>query len=492
MRGAYRRSILLLAAFAAVSVSAETLPAASPGNDALAAVAQALSQGDVLAARSRLARAAAEQPDDCAVRGWLAWFEIETGGWGSAQAQLDLPGCPLLPEDRGRWALLRALAADRRDEDARAGEALRSLGESQPLWPEDRRLAHTLSARHLPGYTAPLEVRADGARGATSNAFASSPIDSAGLETPASAILRPGLQIRARTPAAAITPSLEIVARGHGFSAASARELSHAVVSAAGGLRLGRGRVGPTLRYRHEELLLDASGGRYAASDRGELEVEPLRHLTLLGGAGRRTFFEDDWRTRTEWELAGFLVTRLARWPLVVGAALRCFDARRTVHDQIGGTLSAASELPVRAELRARLAVSLSYDVFPRSGGRDGLVAFGTEAKRRDATLRLSGELWRPLTARAAVALRYELSHRSSTADASGLRYYPYSDHRLLVLVRVGHGGNPWRARSAQDAGRPQLPYRGLGEFQVMWDDEMRQLLRQEEDLASDCGCTVP
>jgi hypothetical protein len=268
--------------------------------------------------------------------------------------------------------------------------------------------------------------------------------------------------------------------------------VSHAELTLAAAVRFGRDGVLPTVRYRHDELLLDAVGGRYSAANEGEVQLSPSSGLTLFGGVGHRVFFTDDWRTRTEWNLAGLLGASLLNRPLVLGGALRYYRAHRAVHDQVGGTLTAAGELLLRASLRARLAVSGAYDGFPRSGGADGLVAFGATERRRDVTVRLSAGLWRPIDARAALGLTYELARRWSTADNGVLRYYPYIDHRVLVSLRFGDGGNPWRPRSPEAPGRVALPYRDLGGLSVLWDDPMRRLLRQEEDLAADCGCVVP
>jgi hypothetical protein len=260
----------------------------------------------------------------------------------------------------------------------------------------------------------------------------------------------------------------------------------------AAAVRFGRGGALPTVRYRHDELLLDAVGGRYSAANALEVELSPARSLTLWGGGGRRVYFTDDWRTRTEWNLAGAGTTSIRSRPVVLGGAFRYYRANRVVHDQVGGTLTAAGELPLRASLRARLAVAGAFDDFPRSGGRDGLIAFGTTGQRRDATLRLSAGLWHSLGAGAAVGLTYELARRWSTADNAQLRYYPYVDHRLLVSFRVGDGGNPWRRGSTAARDRVAIPYRSVGDSSVLWDDQMRRLLRQEEDLAADCGCIVP
>ena len=159
----------------------------------------------------------------------------------------------------------------------------------------------------------------------------------------------------------------------------------------------------------------------------------------------------------------------------------------------VGGTLTAATELPLRAGLRGRFVVSGSIDDFPHSGGLDGLAAFGTTERRRDVTVRVSAGLWHPLSAVAALGLTYELGRRWSTADTPGLRYYPYVAQRLLVSLRFAAGGNPWRARGRTGApDRVELPYRDVGGWSVLWDDQLRRLLREEEDLGADCGCTVP
>jgi hypothetical protein len=481
---------------AAIVVGLVASPAASNPADAtedtLRVVQRSLAEENWPAALSQLQQAVAAHPADCTLRAWLAWVEIESGRGGPAEARLASAGCPVGSEDRGRWALLRALGAERRDDAEAVRTALREVGERQPLWPEDRSVVRTLSGRHLEGYTLPFEARAEIALGATSNAFATSPTDAARREAPGSGVARPDLRLDLRAPEGAITPSLELGARGYGISNPEAREVSHADISAAAAVRFGPGGVLPTVRYRHDELLLDAVGGRYSAANEAEVELSPSRALTLFAGAGHRVFFTDDWRTRTEWNLAALVGTSLRHRPLVLGGAFRYYRAHRAVHDQVGGTLTAGGELPLRASLRARLALAGALDDFPRSGGADGLVAFGTTERRRDVSMRLSAGIWRPLNARAALGLTYELARRWSTADNAGLRYYPYADHRVLVSLRVGDGGNPWRPRSPEIPDRVALPYRDLGERSVLWDDQMRRLLRQEEDLAADCGCIVP
>jgi hypothetical protein len=487
--GPARRAAAIVACLGA----GPALAAPPDAGEALRGAERALAQEDWPAVRSRLEEAAAVHPDDCTVRAWIAWFEGESGRAEAAEARLAESGCPVAPEDRGRWALLRAVAAESRDDIDGVRRALREVGERQPLWPEDRELVRTLSSRHRDGFTLPLEAQAELGLGATSNAFAQSPTDAAARAAPGSGVARPLLRVRLRAPEGVLTPSLEIGGRAWGIATEAARPLSSAELLVAPAVRLGRGERPPTVRYRHESLFLDAAGGsRYWSANRGEVELSPTPTLTLLGGAGRREFFTDEWRTRTEWDLLGLQAVRVLGRPLVLGGAFRLYRAERPVHDQAGGTLSAATELPLRARLRARLALAGALDDFPRSGGIDGLVAFGTPEKRRDATVRLSAALWRPVHARAALGLTYEYARRWSTADSPVLRYYPYVEHRLVVLLRAGAASNPWRARSRAPAGRVALPWRDLEEWSVLADDPVRQLLRREEDLGADCGCVVP
>jgi hypothetical protein len=488
-----RWRLLYVAIVVGLAASAAMAAPRDATEDVLRAVGRSLAEQDWPSARSELERAAAEDPENCTLRAWLAWFEIESGRGDPAEALLRAGGCPVGPEERGRWTLLRALGAERRDDAGGVRNALLEVREREPLWPEDRKLAQTLSLRHREGYTLPLEAQAELGLGGTSNAFAQSPTDAALREAPGSAVARPLVRLRVRAPEGTVTPSLEVGGRGYGIAATVARGLSNVELFGAVAARLGRGATHPTVRYRHEELLLDAAeGSRYWAANRGEIEVSPTPTLTFFGGAGRRVFFTDDWRTRTEWDLAGLQAVRFLRRPVVLGGAFRLYRAERPVHDQVGGTLTVATDLPMRASLRARLALSGAFDDFPRSGGADGLVAFGTTERRRDVAVRLSAGLWRPLHAHAAIGLTYELARRWSTADSPGLRYYPYVEHRLLVALRVGDGGNPWRARSREAPGRVALPWRDLEEWSVLRDDPVRQLLRREEDLGADCGCVVP
>jgi hypothetical protein len=199
---------------------------AAPADDvqgSLGVVERSLAAEDWPAARAELERAAAASPEDCTVRACRAWLELESGRAELAESLLATGGCPVEAEDFGRWALLRALGADRRRDAAGARSALLGVGERHPLWPEHRALVRALSGRHLDGYTLPLEVRAEIALGATSNAFATSPTDAARREAPGSGVARPDVRLDLRAPEGGVTPSLELGALGYGMSGSEAR-----------------------------------------------------------------------------------------------------------------------------------------------------------------------------------------------------------------------------------------------------------------------------
>jgi Tetratricopeptide repeat len=97
--GKKRRSVPAWAvvAVALMASPAAASPRASP-EDTLRAVQRSLAVGDWLAVRSRLEQAAAAHPEDCTVRAWLAWVEIESGRWDPAEALLAAPGARCSPK----------------------------------------------------------------------------------------------------------------------------------------------------------------------------------------------------------------------------------------------------------------------------------------------------------------------------------------------------------------------------------------------------------
>jgi hypothetical protein len=451
-------------------------------------------EGDVLSARVTLESRERTHAIDCQVRAWLIWIDIEQHQWEDARLRLRAPGCPQTDEEHSRWALLEALLARSEGDTEGLVRRLEGLGERSAFFPEDQELDTTLRWRHLEGYTFPLETMVEVGFGGTSNAFAISPVDAARRDALASAVVRPSIALQLRAPARRVTPTVEARAWGLGIAAQEARSRSHATISLTAGAWFGRRpRLRPLFAFAHEEVLLNLPDrSRYAAANRLEAELSPGRRLTLFAGVGRRTFFTDPWRTRREGDGAAILGLTAFGRPLLLAGAFRFFSADRAVHDQVGATLTAATDVPVRPGLSARLVAAGGFDDFPHSGGADGIIAFGTSDRRRDLLFRLSAGLWQRLSDSVVAGATYDFARRWSTADTPGVRYYPYVDHRMLVTLRFERGGNPWRRPGRKPPGHVPLPYDDLERPSVVLDDLVRRLLRHQDELSEDCGCVVP
>jgi hypothetical protein len=466
---------------------------AGPGAPLLEVRSQIL-EGDVLSARATLEDHERTHPVDCQLRAWLIWLDIDQYQWEDARLRLRAAGCPQTEEERGRWALLEVLLARSEGDAEGLVRRLQGLGERSALFPEDQELDSTLRWRHLEGYTFPLETTVEVGLGGTSNAFAISPVDAARRDALASMVVRPSIAFQLRAPERRVTPAVEARAWALGIATPEARSRSNATISLRAGAWLGRRpRLRPLFAFAHEEVLLNLPDrSRYAAANRLEAELNCGRRLTLLAGVGRRTFFTDAWRTRREGDGAAILGLSAFGRPLLLAGAFRLFSADRAVHDQVGATLTAATDVPVRPGLSARLVAAAGFDDFPRSGGVDGIIAFGTPDRRRDLLVRISAGLWRRLSDNVVAGATYDFARRWSTADTPGVRFYPFVDHRVLVALRFERGGNPWRQPGREAPGHVPLPYDDLERPSVVLDDLVRRLLRQQDELSEDCGCVLP
>jgi len=448
--------------------------------------------GNLMAAGLTLQQALTDHPGDCATRAWRAWVHLAQGESGLAAARLAEDGCPPPGRETARWRVLRALVAERGGDTRQARQLLAGIGERQVLYPEDEVAFGGLRRRHLPDLEAPVTLQADLGLGLTSNPFAASPTDQAARDGAASPIARPAGRLYVRAPLASVTPAAELSLRTHGIATDAARELSYALSSLRAGAWWGAGRVRPFVGLRHEELLLEMPGQRrYAWANRAEIDLTLPANATVLTGFGRRVFPHDDWRTRWEWDGALVLVRRVMGRPALLAGAVRVSRARRAVHDRRGGTITASLGTPLPRGLSARVVVACALDGFPRSGGADGLTAFGIEDRRRDVLAHVLAIVRKPLGRRASLFGGYELARRWSTADGPALPF-PYVDQRFLIGVRVEEGFNPWRRRAPSEDDHVRLPYAGMGLAERGDWEDVRALLGQEEDLAGDCGCTVP
>jgi hypothetical protein len=492
------RGLLILASLGTVvGVQSEARDVESAGAGLAAplpAVRSQILEGDVLSARAALEDYERSHAVDCQVRAWLIWIDIEQFQWEEVRRRLRAEGCPLTEQERGRWALLEALLARAEGDAEEVERRLRLAGERSALLPEDRDLDATLRWRHLDGYTFPLETMIEVGLGGTSNAFAASPVDAARREAAGSAVVQPSFALQLRAPEGRVTPVLGARVWGLGIGSDEARNRSNATLTLRAGAWFGeRPGLRPLFSFVHEEVLLNLPDrSRYAAANRLETELTCGRRLTLLAGAGRRVFFTDDWRTRRELNGGAILgLTALGR-PFMLAGAFRCFSANRSAHDQVGATITAATDVPVRPGLSARLVAAGAFDDFPHSGGVDGTIAFGTPDRRRDVLVRLSAGLWWRLQDNVVAGVTYDFGRRWSTADTPGVRYYPYVDHRVLVALRLERGGNPWRRAEPEPTGHVPLPYADLERPSVVLDDLVRRQLRQQDELSEGCACVVP
>ncbi|HPC83559.1 MAG TPA: hypothetical protein P5234_09315 [Thermoanaerobaculaceae bacterium] len=453
----------------------------------LAARAQAAT-GNVGAARALLRAHLAARPDDCESWSHLTWAELVANNPAEAWQALLAPACPSTPQERSRWALLEALA-HRHQEDRKAeGEALDRLGDRASMWPEDDRARAVLERRRDPSWTWPWRASCELGLGGTTEAFAGSPTDSA-TSGVGSAIARLAASSTLRGPRSGrVTPFVEATVRGHGIEDERARELSYLELGGRAGAEIRLGDTQLALGVRRDVLHLDQATSRFAEGWRGELDVQTGTGFVLFAGGGRREF-HDRWRTRTEWD--GGLAGALRPWgvPLTVALAARRHDAERAPYDLRGATLTLVSRLPVGRGWLLRASAQGSWDDYPHSRTWEALIAFGSAKGRHEATMRLSLGVWRSFSRCLQGAVTYEYGQRWSSIEKGYHGSFSYREHRALATLRLELWGNPWRrGRTAAD----HVPIdwgldAGAG---ALGGESIRDLVRQDEELRPDCGCS--
>jgi hypothetical protein len=448
------------------------------------------SSGDVPGAIRGLRDHLTADPLDCESWSWLAWLALERGDHALAWQALQAPGCPDSGQTAARQALLEAWFDLDVADQAAARTALAKVGDTVALWPEDASLDATLRRRLDPTWQPPAAVGGEVGVGGTSDAFAGSPVDTARNDI-ASALGTLRAFGRLAPPwRGPVTPFVAADLDAHGIADEDARELSYLDLGGRAGVELPFARTLVRAAYRREALFLNVEeDSRYSVANRAELEAELPSGMVVLAGGGHRDYL-DPWRTRRE--LDGGVVAPLARgsFPISAGVSLRGYAASRAVWNQRGATLTAVTAHSLGRRLTGRAAVTVARDVYPDSGGLDGLLAFGSREERRDLLVRLSLGVMRRVGAHLLSGLGYELAHRSSTIDRGLYGSYEYTEHRLMLTLRFGGAGSPWRARARADADHVPLEY-GLARPAVdLGLEPARELLRQSEELRRDCGCT--
>ncbi|MCU0290512.1 MAG: hypothetical protein MUF10_00765 [Thermoanaerobaculaceae bacterium] len=425
---------------------------------------------------------------DCESWSWLAWVELHRNEPAAAWQALQAPGCPGSQQEASRWALLEAVAQRAAGDAAGVAAALARVGDRSVMWPEDARLRAGLEKLRDPVWQQPLLASVELATGGTTNAFAGSPTDTT-KQGEESLLARLNAAASLRAPRhGPVTPLVEVGVRGHGIAADEARDLSYLELAGRLGAELRLGRTTAVLTYRRDTLHLNQDHSLYSEGQRAELELELPGGLVVLAGGGHRDF-QDPWRTRQELDAGVAGTLRAGGLPVTLALAGRSFDAHMPVHDQRGGTLTAVTSTSLGGAWRARLGLTVAVDDYPHSGGWEGLVAFGSAEKRHDTLARLSLGAIRRLGNGLQVGITYEHARRWSSIEEGFQGSFSYREHRLLASLRFDLDANPWR-RGRTGGDHVPLDHGLGGSAGGFGEERVRDLVRQDEDLRGDCGCS--
>jgi Tetratricopeptide repeat len=441
-------------------------------------------------ARRVLVEAVGTLGGSCQLRSWLIWVQLQNAELDEAAALLDEPGCPGKAPMKGRWHLLRGTLARHRLKPEKAAGQLDKADDMGTLYQEDRQLHRQLVRYARPGLPPPVDLRLELGGGYTSDGLAGSPSDTAHPEGRPSPLVSVDLLALFEPPwGRLVRPALELGLRGLFFTDEEVQDFGHLALSVRPGLRLGDLRLG----YGGQLFLLtggdtyDTGPRAYYETHRGEVEWAPRPWVTLLAGAGRSIFREAP-RSRTE--LDGSVGLSFRPWRLAVLAilSLRGHWAQHDAYNLGGGTLITSATLPLGpVSLRARFL--LSVDLYPDSAGYfDAAAATAPAAaaeSRRDLLLKGGLEGWSPAWRGMRAGLSYELSGRESSIDA-----YNYTDHRVLLRLRLRLDFDPWAPSTADDRpGHVRLPVGAASAKDRLEDERIQDLLRQEDAARRGSTC---
>ncbi|HPS79836.1 MAG TPA: hypothetical protein PLS53_16875 [Thermoanaerobaculaceae bacterium] len=428
-------------------------------------------------------------PTDCETRSQLAWAELAANNPAEAWQALLGGGCPSTPEESSRWVLLEVAARRFVGDDGPADLALGRLSDRSAMWPEDDHARAHLERQRDPSWTWPWQSSVELGLGGTTDAFAGSPTDVAHTGV-RSALGRLTATTTIRAPRTGwLVPLVEASVRGHGIQADEARELSTLELGGRVGAELRVGRMLVIMAARREVLHLDQASSRFSDAWRGEIEAQTPRGLVLFAGGGHRDF-RDPWRTRQEWDggLAGAL--RLGGQAFTLALTGRRHDATRAVYDLRGASATVVTRVPLGAGWLARASVQGSWDDYPHSRSWEALVAFGNDRGRRDIAARLSMGAWRRLLPGLFGGLTYEYGRRWSSIEKGYQGSFSFREQRVLASLRLDLSGNPWR-RGGATAEHVPIDW-GFGvDAAPLGGESIRDLVRQDEELRADCGCSA-
>jgi hypothetical protein len=448
-----------------------------------------LSQGNLFWGERTLRQALTGRPDDITLRAWLACVHLRQGDPTLAWEDLDGADRPAGGPELARWKLLETWHAWVVGDRAAAEAALAEVPRSATLYTEDRPQWSFLHRTLDPGWVVPIDSGIEMAVGHTSNALAGAPTDP-GESGGSSSVARLELRTRLAPPAVGPRFVVDLDVLGQGLGADTYSELS----TLDGSLRIGALLAGPRQRivlgYRSGQLWLNQDESRFSRVNRLEVEVERESGLVALAGAGRREY-RDARRTRWEGDVslggpAGFP----GGVPVVVGGTIRAARASSPAYDQTGVAAAVAARVGLGRGRSLRLALAGSWDLYPRSGGAEGLLVFGTSDRRRDVTGRFAIELSTPVTRSLAAVIGCQFVHRDSTADAAPGFDFSYREARAVVGVRWRVTADPWAPRTVEPDGHVALDW-GLEGGVWGREDSILDLLRQDEELRRGSSCAL-
>ncbi|MCU0661201.1 MAG: hypothetical protein MUC50_02625, partial [Myxococcota bacterium] len=393
-------------------------------------------------------------PEDCEPLLWMAWIELKQGAVERARESLFAAHCLSGTPAATRKALLLASLEQQGNQPELARTHLTDARKMERIYKEDRAALDQLTAHLDPGYVCPFSGKLDLALGWASNATAGSPTDPASEDADtASPTGQLNLWLRLVGPTGrTLRPSVEVDARGLGYTADAGRDLGYLSLGARPGILFGNASPTALIAYHFDALLL-AGGDRYEpgplwfqSAHRGEVEVAPTSNLSVFGGAGRRLFRELG-RSRIEVDggLGGSLLV-LQRLRLLGALAGRWHGADKVAYDLAGGSALAAAEVRLPRDWTLRAGALYGLDWYFRSAGFFDPLAPAT--KRRDSLLRLSASGFAPALLGVKAGLTYEYSARFSTALP-----YEYRDHRILLKLSVSFAADPFAPKTVSPEG---------------------------------------
>ena len=445
-----------------------------------------LAENNPFWAERTLLKAIENNPEDGESRAWLAWVQVSQGDPKIARKTLDAGPSPGTEPEIVRRALLKSLIAHVSGDPEGALESLSTIAGAGTMYQEDRELWDYLW-RKQSGWIAPLSARVEVELGHTSDSTAGSPLDP-GESGVSSRLARINVFSRlVGRRASAWRPSFDASVKSHGVEEDAASEFSYLELSLRPGVVMGRRRP-VLLAYRIERLIMNSHPSKFYEGHRLETEFD-IAGISTFMGAGRRTY-RDPRRTRFEID-GGFggMVRLSDNVTMLLGGAVRYFDADHQAYDQRGATILTLLRFPAGPRLSGRLGLRASFDDYPHSGGNAGWEAYFSEEKRRDRLKKASFDLWRKL-GRIQLGIRFQYNNRDSTINSMWSSDYEYTERRAMILFRWQRDFDPWAPRPLRPAGHVRLEY-GLEGDGDGDEERILDLLRQDEDLRRGSQCPV-